>query len=68
MTDADGENLTRRSRLYLKAGKRTVYRLAQKSEIPAFKLGGTRRFRHSELDSWISASINKKKKKKRSEA
>ena len=35
---------------YLKAGKRTVYRLAQKGEIPAFKLGGTWRFRRSELD------------------
>ena len=30
---------------YLKAGKRTVYRLAQQGEIPAFKLGGTWRFR-----------------------
>ncbi len=35
---------------YLKAGKRTVYRLAQQGEIPAFKLGGTWRFRRSELD------------------
>ena len=26
---------------YLKAGKRTVYRLAQQGEIPTFKLGGT---------------------------
>jgi excisionase family DNA binding protein len=30
---------------YLKIAKRTVYRLAQKGEIPAFKLGGTWRFR-----------------------
>ena len=47
--------------VFLKAGKRTVYRLAQKGEIPAFKLGGTWRFRRSELDSWIAESINKKK-------
>ena len=46
---------------YLKAGKRTVYRLAQKGEIPAFKLGGTWRFRRSELDRWIAESINKTK-------
>jgi len=46
---------------YLKAGKRTVYRLAQKGEIPAFKLGGTWRFRRSELDRWIAESISKKK-------
>ena len=27
--------------VYLKAGKKTVYRLAQQGEIPGFKLGGT---------------------------
>ena len=46
---------------FLKAGKRTVYRLAQKGEIPAFKLGGTWRFRRSELDRLIADSINKTK-------
>ncbi len=62
MTDTDGEILTLEEvAAYLKAGKRTVYRLAQKGEIPAFKLGGTWRFRRSELDSWIAVSINKKK-------
>lgn len=62
MTDTDGEILTLEEvAAYLKAGKRTVYRLAQKGEIPAFKLGGTWRFRRSELDSWIARSINKKK-------
>lgn len=50
---------------YLKAGKRTVYRLAASGEIPAFKLGGTWRFRRSELDQWIAASINKTKPKGR---
>ncbi|MHB1587267.1 MAG: helix-turn-helix domain-containing protein [Acidiferrobacteraceae bacterium] len=48
--------------VYLKAGKRTVYRLAASGEIPAFKLGGTWRFRRSELDQWIAASISNKKK------
>lgn len=62
MTGKDGEILTLDEvAAYLKAGKRTVYRLAQKSEIPAFKLGGTWRFRRSELDRWIAESINKKK-------
>ena len=62
MTDTDGEILTLEEvAAYLKAGKRTVYRLAQKGEIPAFKLGGTWRFRRSELDRWIAESINKKK-------
>lgn len=62
MTDADDEILTLDEvAAYLKAGKRTVYRLAQKGEIPAFKLGGTWRFRRSELDRWIAESINRKK-------
>ncbi|MCP1121293.1 methylation-associated defense system helix-turn-helix domain-containing protein MAD1 [Robbsia andropogonis] len=62
MTDTDDEILTLDEvAAYLKAGKRTVYRLAQKGAIPAFKLGGTWRFRRSELDRWIAASINKMK-------
>ena len=62
MTEAEGEILTLDEvAAYLKAGKRTVYRLAQKGEIPAFKLGGTWRFRRSELDRWIAESISKKK-------
>lgn len=44
---------------YLKAGKRTVYRLASSGEIPAFKLGGTWRFRRAELDQWIASRIGK---------
>lgn len=62
MIETDGEILTiDEVAAYLKAGKRTVYRLAQKGEIPAFKLGGTWRFRRSELDRWIADSIQKTK-------
>ena len=40
MTEVESEILTLEEvAAYLKAGKRTVYRLAQKGEIPAFKLG-----------------------------
>lgn len=46
---------------FLKAGKKTVYRLAQQGQIPAFKLGGTWRFRRTELDRWIAAQIAVKK-------
>ena len=42
---------------YLKAGKRTVYRLASSGNIPAFKLGGTWRFRRADLDQWIASQI-----------
>lgn len=38
---------------YLKAGKRTIYRLAAARKIPAFKVGGTWRFSRSEIDGWI---------------
>jgi excisionase family DNA binding protein len=61
--DREGEILTLDEiAAYLKIGKRTVYRLAQKGDIPAFKLGGTWRFRRSELDRWIAEGINKKRR------
>jgi len=62
MAGSDGEILTLDEvAAFLKAGKRTVYRLAQNGEIPAFKLGGTWRFRRSELDGWIDAKSNQRK-------
>lgn len=62
MSDPEGEILTLDEvAAYLKAGKRTVYRLAQRGEIPAFKFGGTWRFRRSDLDRWITTNIGKQK-------
>ena len=43
---------------YLKVGKRTVYRLAAGRKIPAFKVGGTWRFRRQEIDLWIRRQTN----------
>ncbi|WP_298293399.1 helix-turn-helix domain-containing protein [Thiomonas sp.] len=64
MPNPDGDILTLDEvAAYLKAGKRTVYRLAASGEIPAFKLGGTWRFRRSELDQWIAARIGQAKRK-----
>lgn len=61
MNKADGEILTLDEvAAYLKAGKKTVYRLAQQGQIPGFKLGGTWRFRRTELDHWIAAQIAEK--------
>ena len=61
MTEADGEILTLDEvAAYLKAGRKTVYRLAQQGQIPSFKLGGTWRFRRTELDRWIAAQIAEK--------
>lgn len=66
MAELDGDILTLDEvAAYLKAGKRTIYRLAASGDIPAFKLGGTWRFRRSELDRWIASSINKTKPKGR---
>jgi len=40
---------------YLKVTERTIYRLAAAKKIPAFKFGGTRRFRATDIDGWIAA-------------
>ena len=48
---------------YLKVGKRTLYRLASHGEIPVFKVGGTWRFRQSEIDRWINDQIQAGRKK-----
>jgi excisionase family DNA binding protein len=54
MAEVDGDILTLDEvAAYLKAGKRTIYRLAANGEIPAFKLGGTWRFSRSDIESWI---------------
>ena len=45
---------------YLKITQRTLYRYLRNHQIPAFKLGGTWRFRRSDLNRWIAESINKK--------
>lgn len=37
----------------LKVAEKTVYSLAQRREIPAFKVGGQWRFSKVALDSWI---------------
>lgn len=44
---------------YLKTSKRTVYRLAASGKLPAFKLGGTWRFRKEDLNQWITTRVNK---------
>ena len=61
MSDQPDESLTiDEVAAYLKAGKRTVYRLAAEGKLPAFKLGGTWRFRRSDLDKWIAANLTNK--------
>jgi excisionase family DNA binding protein len=60
MAIIEGEILTLEElAAYLKAGKRTVYRLASNGQIPAFKLGGTWRFRKADLERWIADQTGK---------
>jgi excisionase family DNA binding protein len=40
---------------YLKLNEQTIRRLARESQIPAFKVGGTWRFKQSSLDRWAEA-------------
>ena len=40
----------------LKIAEKTAYGLAQRGEIPAFKVGGQWRFSRAAIDTWIKAS------------
>lgn len=54
--EGDAEILTiKQVASYLKVAERTIYRLAATHGIPAFKVGGTWRFRRSDIDGWIAA-------------
>ena len=51
----------------LRIAEKTVYSLAQRGEIPAFKVGGQWRFKQADINSWIEkqkarASRTKKRK------
>ncbi len=39
---------------FLKVTMRTIYRLAADNQFPAFKVGGSWRFRKAELIQWMS--------------
>ena len=39
--------------VYLRIAEKTAYRLASEQKIPGFKVGGSWRFRKSEIDAWI---------------
>lgn len=56
----EGEILTiKQVAEYLKVTERTIYRLAAAKKIPAFKVGGTWRFRATDIDGWIAAQSKK---------
>lgn len=41
----------------LKVAEKTVYTMAQKGELPAFKVRGQWRFRRSDIDAWIERQV-----------
>jgi excisionase family DNA binding protein len=44
----------------LKLKLKTAYAIVARGDIPAFKVGGSWRFRRSELDKWIKAQEKKR--------
>ena len=42
---------------YLKLVDKSIYRLAQRGELPGFKAGGAWRFRRRDLDAWIESRM-----------
>jgi excisionase family DNA binding protein len=45
----------RDSATVLKVDEKTIYRLAQKRDLPGFKVSGSWRFQRSDLIAWIDA-------------
>jgi len=43
---------------YLKLNEKTAYRLAAEGKIPGFKVGGSWRFKQSEIENWIAQNKN----------
>ena len=43
----------------LKVADKTVYTMAQKGDLPAFKVGGLWRFRRLDLDAWIIERVGR---------
>ena len=45
----------------LKLSEKTIYRLAQQGDLPAFKVGGSWRFRASDIDQWVAKQLDDQK-------
>ena len=44
---------------YLKLTEKTAYRLAAEKKLPGFKVGGSWRFKMSDLEAWIEEQKSK---------
>jgi len=57
---SDDEILTiRELASYLKIAEKTAYRFVAEGRIPGFKVGGSWRFRRSEIERWIAKQEQK---------
>lgn len=45
--------------LYLKLNEKTTYRLASEGKLPGFKVGGSWRFKRTDLEKWIEEQKQK---------
>jgi len=45
----------------LKLSEKTLYRLVQQGDVPAFKVGGSWRFRRADIEEWIAKQIEDQK-------
>lgn len=56
MGDADPDWMSSDdTKRYLGVAQRTLYRLVDQEELPAYRLGRVIRFRRHEVDAWIQA-------------
>ena len=46
---------------YLKLNEKTTYRLTSDGKIPAFKVGGSWRFRRDKIEKWTKQTYSKGK-------
>jgi len=46
---------------YLKLAEKTAYRLAAEGKLPGFKVGGSWRFKQSDIEKWIEQSKKERK-------
>ncbi len=50
---------------YLNVDAKTVYRLANRGELPGFKVAGTWRFKRDDIDGWIDEQKRQRAKTRR---
>ena len=44
--------------IYLKLAEKTAYKLAAEGKLPGFKVGGSWRFRETDLEQWIEEKMS----------